>query len=129
MDADTKTLLKELNNKIQDENTDIKTKTECVNIMINMIDNYDLTNKPARICPSCTRLKHISLYHEQDNPNYDICRLCHLNISNNIKLKHIKCDVCDMFLVVHKRVSFKFILNQHNKTQGHQRHLLGSYRI
>ena len=125
MDADTKELIKQLNDKIQNDNTDIEKQIECIKIMISMIANYDLTNKPVRICPNCSRLKHISLFPLISNiHNITFCRMCNLNLgeTKQVKFKHVKCDVCDKYLLVHEDVSRESILKQHYKSLIHQRH-------
>ena len=129
MDADTKTLLKELNDKIQDEKTDIETQKECIKIMISMLDNYDLTDKPARICPTCSRLKHISLFPISNNPRYDMCRLCGLNITGNVRLVRVKCEPCNQFLLIAEGVSKDLVIQQHTNTLKHQRRVRGSHYL
>lgn len=132
MDADTKELIKQLNDKIQDDNTDIEKQIECIKLMISMIDNYDLTNKPARICPNCSRLKHISLFPLTPNIyNVTFCRMCNLNLgeAKQVKFKRVRCDVCDKYLVVHEDVPNESILKQHYKSLRHQRRERGSHYL
>ena len=115
MDADTKRLIKELNAKIHDEKTDIEIQKECINIMINMIENYDLTDKLCRICSNCSRLKHISLFPVNGCYHNDICRLCHLNIYGDVAVYKFKCVYCNIFLTE------SFSLKQHKNTSKHKR--------
>ena len=128
MDDDTKALIKQLNDKIQNENIDIEKQIECIKIMICMIENYDLTGKPARICPNCSRLKHISLFPLSSN---SFCRMCNLNLGEikQVKFKHVRCDVCDKYLLVHEYTLSKSILKQHYKSLRHQRRERGSHYL
>ena len=128
MDEDTKTLLKQLNDKVQDDKTENNTRRECIDIMIKTINNYDLTNKPCKICPSCNRLKHISLYPiTYKYPGYTFCRLCELKVVGNVKVRKIKCDVCNIVLTVHEDLYPSTVIKQHNKGLRHQRRERGHY--
>lgn len=132
MDDDTKELIKQLNDKIQNENIDIEKQIECIKIMISMIENYDLTGKPARICPNCNRLKHMSLFPLTPNIyNITFCRMCNLNLGDTkqVKFKRVRCDVCDKYLLVHEKISSEAILKQHYKSLRHQRRERGSHYL
>ena len=132
MDDDTKELIKQLNDKVQNDNTDIEQQIECIKLMISMIDNYDLTGKPVRICKNCSRLKHISLFPLTSKyHNYTFCRMCNLNLgeTKQVKFKNIRCDVCDKYLLVHEDISSEALLKQHYKSLRHQRRERGSHYL